>query len=135
LPASPGDGGRGGIGDLGLVAVARNPAGTVSFLERGAMSTYVIVELSVVNAEPYERYKALAEASVVAHGGVYKVRGGRIESVEGEPVTDRLVVLEFPDWATARAWYASPEYQEALPLRLAAAETTRLFIAEGYEPD
>jgi uncharacterized protein (DUF1330 family) len=99
------------------------------------MSTYVIVELSVVNAEPYERYKALAEASVVAHGGVYKVRGGRIESVEGEPVTDRLVVLEFPDWATARAWYASPEYQEALPLRLAAAETTRLFIAEGYEPD
>jgi uncharacterized protein (DUF1330 family) len=99
------------------------------------MPTYVIVELSVVDAEPYERYKALAESSVVAHGGVYKVRGGKIESIEGEPVTDRVVVLEFPDLATARAWYASPEYQEALPLRLAAAITTRLFFVEGYEPD
>jgi uncharacterized protein (DUF1330 family) len=99
------------------------------------MPTYVIVELSVVDAEHYERYKALAEASVFAHAGVYRVRGGQIESMEGDPVTDRLVVLEFPDSATARAWYASPEYQEALPLRRAAAQTTRLYFVEGYEPD
>jgi uncharacterized protein (DUF1330 family) len=96
--------------------------------------TYVIVELSVSDAEQYERYKSLAEASVATYGGVYKVRGGRIESVEGEQVTDRVVVLEFPDMAATRAWYDSPEYQAALPLRQAAAKTSRLFFIEGYEP-
>jgi uncharacterized protein (DUF1330 family) len=95
---------------------------------------YVIVEMSVVDADRYEPYKSLAEASVAAYGGSYKVRGGRIESVEGEKPTDRVVVLEFPDMAAARTWYDSPEYQTALPLRLAAAKTTRLFFIEGYEP-
>jgi uncharacterized protein (DUF1330 family) len=95
--------------------------------------TYVIVELSVVDADHYERYKALAEASVIAHGGTYKVRGGKIESLEGEPVTDRVVLLEFPDIATARNWYHSPGYQAAVPLRQAAAETSRFFFIEGYE--
>jgi uncharacterized protein (DUF1330 family) len=98
------------------------------------MPTYVIVELSVSDAEQYERYKALAEASVATHGGAYKVRGGNIESVEGERVADRVVVLEFPDMAAARTWYDSPEYQAALPVRLASAKTTRLFFIEGYEP-
>jgi uncharacterized protein (DUF1330 family) len=97
------------------------------------LPTYVIVEMSVSDAEQYERYKALAEASVATHGGAYKVRGGRIESVEGEEVTDRVVILEFPDMPSARTWYDSPEYQAALPLRLAAAKTTRLFFIEGYE--
>ncbi len=98
------------------------------------MPTYVIVELSVVDTDRYELYKPLAEASIAAYGGTYKVRGGRIESVEGDPVTDRVVILEFPDMATARSWYSSPEYQSALRIRLAAARTTRLFFIDGYEP-
>jgi uncharacterized protein (DUF1330 family) len=98
------------------------------------MPTYVIVEMSVSDTEQYERYKSLAEASVARHGGAYKVRGGRIESIEGEEVTDRVVILEFPDMPSARNWYDSPEYQAALPLRLAAAKTTRLFFVEGYGP-
>ncbi len=40
------------------------------------MPTYVIVELSVVDADRYEVYKPLAEASIAAYGGTYKVRGG-----------------------------------------------------------
>jgi uncharacterized protein (DUF1330 family) len=95
--------------------------------------TYVIVELSVVDADHYERYKTLAEASVTAHGGTYKIRGGNIESLEGEAVTDRVVLLEFPDNATAQKWYHSPEYQAAIPLRQAAAETSRFYFIEGYE--
>ncbi len=97
------------------------------------MPAYVIVELSVVDADRYELYKKRAEASVVAHGGSYKARGGDIESVEGAPVGDRVVILEFPDMAAARSWYSSPEYQSALPIRLAAARTTRMFFIDGYE--
>jgi len=98
------------------------------------MPAYVIVELSVTDAATYERYKPVAEASVAAYGGTYKVRGGRTEQLEGERVPDRLIVLEFPDLATARAWYNSPEYQAALPIRLAGAKTARLFLIEGYNP-
>lgn len=98
------------------------------------MGAYVIVELTVHDAEGYERYKPLAEESVARHGGVYRVRGGRIEPVEGEPVAERVVVLEFDDLAAARRWYESPEYQAALPLRQAAARTTRLFFVDGYRP-
>lgn len=97
------------------------------------MAAYVIVELSVVDAAGYERYKALAETSVTRHGGVYRVRGGRIESVEGDPVADRVVVLEFADMAAARTWYDSPDYRAALPIRSAAARTARLFFVEGVE--
>ena len=96
------------------------------------MPTYVIVELSVEDADGYELYKPLAEASIAAHGGTYKVRGGNVESVEGPPVTDRIVILEFPDMAAARSWYTSPEYQAALQIRLAAARTTRMFFIDGY---
>jgi uncharacterized protein (DUF1330 family) len=96
------------------------------------VSAYVIVELEVVDAESYERYKPLAEASITAHGGSYRVRGGAIESVEGDPVTARVVVLEFPDMAAARTWYYSPEYQAALQIRLAASRTSRLFFVEGH---
>ena len=46
---------------------------------------------------------------------------------------DRVVILEFPDMAAARSWYSSPEYQSALPIRLAAARTTRMFFIDGYE--
>jgi uncharacterized protein (DUF1330 family) len=98
------------------------------------MGAYVIVELTVEDPEGYERYKPLAEESIARHGGAYRVRGGRIEPVEGEPVADRVVVLEFPDMAAARRWYESAEYQAALPLRQAAARTTRLFFVDGYPP-
>jgi uncharacterized protein (DUF1330 family) len=96
-------------------------------------SAYVIVELSVTDAEAYERYKPLAAASVAAHGGAYRVRGGACECVEGEAVTDRFVVLEFPDLASARRWYHSPAYQQAMQIRLAAATTRRFFFVEGHE--
>lgn len=89
----------------------------------------------MTDPEPYARYRDLARASVTAHGGKYLVRGGRIEAVEGDPDTDRFVVLEFSDVDAARDWYNSADYQAALPLRLASADTRRLFFIEGYEPE
>ena len=98
------------------------------------MPAYVIVELTVTDAERYEDYKAAAQATIAAHGGRYLVRGGRVESIEGPEVTDRLVVVEFPDSASARRWYESPEYQRAVAIRLGSSTTTRIVIAEGHDP-
>ena len=94
------------------------------------MPAYVIGEVEVLDPGAYEPYKPLAAASITAHGGRYLVRGGATESLEGAPVTGRVVVLEFADLDAARAWYRSAEYQEALPLRQAASKG-RLFLVDG----
>jgi uncharacterized protein (DUF1330 family) len=94
------------------------------------MAAYVIAEVSVTDPEGYEQYKPLAGASVVANGGTYEVRGGAVESLEGEPVSGRIVILRFDSLEAARNWYHSEDYQAALPLRNAAARS-RVFIVEG----
>jgi uncharacterized protein (DUF1330 family) len=94
------------------------------------MAAYVIAEVSVTDPEGYEQYKPLAGASVVANGGTYEVRGGAVESLEGEPVSGRIVILRFDSLEAARNWYHSEDYQAALPLRNAAAQS-RVFIVEG----
>jgi uncharacterized protein (DUF1330 family) len=94
------------------------------------MAAYVIAEVSVTDPEGYEQYKPLAGASVVAGGGTYEVRGGAVESLEGEPVSGRIVILRFDSLEAARNWYHSDDYQAALSLRNAAARS-RVFIVEG----
>ena len=46
--------------------------------------------------------------------------------------TGRTVVIEFPDLATARAWYNSPEYQAILPFRLVASQGDAILV-EGVD--
>ena len=43
------------------------------------------------------------------------------------------VILEFPSVEAAQAWYRSPEYQAAVPVRQAAAHCNGVIIA-GFEP-
>jgi uncharacterized protein (DUF1330 family) len=90
---------------------------------------YLIAEIEVTDPALYERYKPLAAAAIVAAGGRYLVRGGETIAMEGAPA-GRLVVLEFPDLATARAFYDGPGYAEARAIRERAA-TSRVFITEG----
>ena len=94
------------------------------------MAAYVIGEVEVTDTSAYEPYKALAAASIAAHGGTYLVRGGETESLEGAPPAGRVVVLEFPDLDAARSWYHSAQYQEALPVRQAASKG-RLYLVDG----
>lgn len=98
-----------------------------------AVAAYVIAEISVTDPEVYEKYRAAAPPSVAAFDGAYRVRGGAVTPLEGGAPTGRVVVLEFPDVATARAWYESDAYQEVVGFRLASADT-RAFIVEGAPP-
>jgi len=93
---------------------------------------YFIAEIDVTDPDAYEPYKPLAAASIAAHGGTFRVRGGATEAVEGPPVAGRVVVVEFADVEAARRWYHSDDYQEALPLRQAAS-TGRAFLVEGCD--
>ncbi len=92
------------------------------------MPAYVLVQVDVHDAAAYERYKALAPASIAAHGGRYLVRGGRTEQLEGSWQPSRLVVLEFPNAARAREWWASEEYTPAKTIRHGCASTEMLLV-------
>ena len=94
------------------------------------MAAYVISEVEPRDAALFAQYRALAAASIERHGGRYIVRGGAAECVEGGPPVKTLVIVEFPDMARAREWYASPDYAEALKVRPGALER-RLVFVEG----
>ena len=95
------------------------------------MPAYWIAHVTVTDPARYKGYQALAPHAFAKFGGKFLARGGASDSPEGAEF-ERHVVIEFPNLATARACYASPEYAEALRLRLNAAEADIIIIA-GYE--
>ncbi|MBV8840114.1 MAG: DUF1330 domain-containing protein [Alphaproteobacteria bacterium] len=97
------------------------------------MPAYVISEVEPRDAALFERYRAMAPPTIERYGGRYLVRAGAAELVEGGPPPKALIIVEFPDMARAREWYASPEYAEALQVRAGALER-RLVFVEGVEP-
>jgi uncharacterized protein (DUF1330 family) len=94
------------------------------------MAAYVVVEIEVVDAERYEDYKRMVPPSLAAYGGKFLVRGGAVETLEGDWSPKRLVILEFPSVERAKEWWGSSEYAEAKALRQATART-RMIVVEG----
>ncbi len=95
------------------------------------MSAYLIVDTQIENPEEYEQYKALARPIAEKYGGVYRARGGGMDVLETDLWTPtRIVIVEFPDMDSARAFANSPEYAPVKPLRRNNAKCT-LAIVEG----
>ena len=94
------------------------------------MSAFIVVEVEVLDKERYETYKRMVPPSLEAYGGRFLVRGGGVETLEGEWAPKRLVILEFPSIEQAKAWWGSEEYSEAKALRQATA-STQMVLAEG----
>ncbi len=85
------------------------------------MAAYLIARVEVTDWEQYQQYTAATPAVIQQYGGRFIVRGGPIVTLEGEPETRRLVVIEFPDLARARQFFHSPEYRRVKELRHGAA--------------
>ncbi|HYY99011.1 MAG TPA: DUF1330 domain-containing protein [Pyrinomonadaceae bacterium] len=94
------------------------------------MAAYIVVEVEVRDRERYEDYKRLVPPTLAEYGGRFLVRGGAAETLEGDWSPARIVVLEFPDAARARAWWASDAYAPAKRLRQQTADT-RMILVEG----
>ena len=92
---------------------------------------YWVARVDVADLEQYRRYIA-ANAKPFAHYGArFLVRAGQFQAPEGTS-RSRNVVIEFPSYHAALECYNSPEYQEALKLRLPVS-TADLIIVEGYD--
>lgn len=79
--------------------------------------TYAIAYLREVDlGDAIVEYIEKIDATLAPYGGRFLVHGGDLTPIEGAWDGD-IVIIEFPDAAAARDWYASPAYQEILPLR------------------
>jgi uncharacterized protein (DUF1330 family) len=94
------------------------------------MPAYIIVDINVHDPVRYEEYKRLAAPTVTAHGGKYIVRGGRVETLEGDWSPTRLVILEFPTVEQAKAWLNSDDYKPIRKIRHETA-TSQMIVVEG----
>ena len=92
---------------------------------------YWIAHVDISDPEGYKAYVAANAEPFKKYGAKFLVRGGKSECVEGK-VRSRLIVLEFPDYATALACYRSPEYAKAIALREGAA-VADVIVIEGYD--
>ncbi|MBT5265471.1 MAG: DUF1330 domain-containing protein [Rhodospirillaceae bacterium] len=92
----------------------------------------IIVQLDVHDMDTYKTYTAQTPGVVESFGGRFVVRGGRWETIEGDPPRSRVVVLEFPSFDRAKEFYNSPEYQKILPIRLGAS-TGSAYLVEAAE--
>jgi uncharacterized protein (DUF1330 family) len=95
------------------------------------MPAYVIGDVrDAWDAAALDEYRRRNTDAVANHGGRFVVRGGEHELLEGEWDTRRIVVIEFPDAAAARAWWESDEYQPLKELRRGAS-TTNIVLVDG----
>lgn len=95
------------------------------------MPSYLVAQVSVDDPEAYQRYTALSGPLIQRFGGKFVVRGGDTLTLEGPSYEKRLVIVEFESHAQLKAFYDSPEYQEARKLREICSEAQ--FIAVETE--
>lgn len=78
------------------------------------------------------RYLRTIDATLEPFGGRFLIHGGTLSPKEGGWDGD-LILIAFPDRASALAWYASSEYQEILPLRTQNSDGI-VTIVDGVRP-
>ena len=93
------------------------------------MPAYVIGDVrDAWNADDLAEYRRRNTDAVANHGGRFVIRGGDSQLLEGEWPTQRIVLIEFPDVAAARAWWESEEYAPLKQLRREASDTNILLV-------
>jgi uncharacterized protein (DUF1330 family) len=96
------------------------------------MAVYIIADNEVTDPEAYREYAQRTSATVEQYGGKFLVRGGQVETLEGDWKPERFVILEFPSAEQARAWYDGPEYSAIKGMRQRASHS-RLILVHGAD--
>jgi uncharacterized protein (DUF1330 family) len=92
---------------------------------------YVILTEAIHDPEGMDVYGRESTAALIEHAGRVLVVDDQVQVVEGEWHGTRTVIVEYESVERARAWYDSPSYQAALPLRQAAANCN-VVIVSGF---
>ncbi|GFZ62803.1 hypothetical protein PSE10B_46710 [Pseudomonas amygdali pv. eriobotryae] len=90
---------------------------------------YIIASVNVSDPEAYSTYAQASAIALKANQGIALAKGGQQQILEGMAGA-RSVILEFPSYALAVAYYQSIEYQTAKGHRLNAA-VANIIAVEG----
>ena len=90
-------------------------------------TAYYIGQHVISDRAAFDDYLAKTIPFIEKHGGRYLTKAGTHEMLEGEMPT-RVVIVEFPSKAAARAWYNDPGYQPLIPQRHAVTKSTMILI-------
>ena len=94
------------------------------------MATYIVfIRESTRNAAELATYSEKVGSTLAGHPVSVLAAYGRQEVVEGAEV-EGVVLLKFPSFAEAKAWYDSPAYRKVREHRFRGADY-RAVIVEG----
>jgi uncharacterized protein (DUF1330 family) len=94
------------------------------------MATYIVfTRESTHNAAELKTYSQRVGPTLAGHPVKVLAAYGRQEVIEG-PEVEGVVILEFPSFEAAKAWYDSPAYREVREHRFRGADY-RAVIVEG----
>lgn len=100
------------------------------------MFAYVVANITETDPEGFSAYREAALKVVKAYGGKTLIEPSPIARLETIDKSDwepqRLVIIRFPDVATAKKWHSSNEYAIPKALRWASARTEML-LYEGRD--
>ena len=123
-----------------LVGIAIGIAGTAVIHAQQATTppAYIIAEVEKDPSKKEDpaasrRYAEEAPKSLAAFGAKYLVRGGKVQTLEGEAPGGYIVVIGFDSVEKARGWYFSPAYEAIKPIRQNSTKS-RLLLVEGAVP-
>jgi len=96
---------------------------------------YVIAEVEkdptkIEDPAASRKYAEEAPKSLAAFQAQYLVRGGKVQTLEGEAPKGYIVVIGFESVEKARGWYDSPAYEAIKHIRQSSAKS-RILIVEG----
>lgn len=98
------------------------------------MTVYALAHLRGRGPHPdIIEYLERIQATLDPYRARFVIHGAPVEVVEGT-WPGSVVLIEFPDVLRAREWYASPAYQDILPLRTDHIEGD-VILVEGVGPD
>ena len=92
------------------------------------MAAYIIAEIETTDEALMAEYRKHTPGLIGKVGGKFIVRGGKTRTLEGGWTPARVVVLEFPDYATAERFYDSEEYKPVLAMRLKAGKSKAILV-------
>ena len=92
------------------------------------MAAYIIVEVETTDEALMTEYRKHTPGAIARFGGKFIVRGGKTRTLEGGWTPSRIVVLEFPDYAKAEAFYFGEHYKPILEMRLKAGKSKAILV-------
>jgi uncharacterized protein (DUF1330 family) len=118
-----------------LAALAGVSIGVAAAQANHAPPAYVIAEVEkdptkIEDPAAARKYAEEAPKSIAAFDGQYVIRGGKIQTVEGEAPKGYIVVIGFESVEKARGWYYSRAYEAIKPIRQNSTKS-RILIVEG----